>query len=914
MVPGLTGCGAISAGGLYSGALKNDGSVWMWGQNSSGQMGTGQTSVQSTPKQLGTISDVSDVAAGRFHTIAVKSDGTVWAWGYNVFGQLGDGTSAGSRDPVQVSGLISAVKVSCGSNFSLVLKTDGTVWAWGYNYSGQLGDGTTIDKLLPVQVDGLSDVTEISAGFGHTLALKADGSVWAWGSAALGDGTTTSSSVPIHVPSLSNITGVVAGNGYSLALKSDGTVWAWGANGEGQLGDGTRTSRATPVQISALANVAKISAGYDHSMALLNDGSVWAWGSNFHGQLGDGTQDRQVSPVRVVNLPYTNDIAVGWWASIAITPDGFLKSWGTNTDGILGIGSEQTETLTPTWLSLKNIAKVSSKDAHTVFLETNGTIYVCGSNSYGQLGDGGATWSPVPTIGPFNYGWLDLLGDSPIMNIAPVDSSNLDENGVLFKWSYLEDADNYELQIDDDLNFSSPDVSEANIAQTEYVNKSLSSGQYYWRVRGQFSDLTYSDWSEAWSFEYTKTPLDKAFIVAENFSQPYISSSEYTNLVQAHSADFSPGNSYFVYIHAGFRSYPTTIVTDYEIRLGSNVLFSGKIEADEGFQIAWFDVISQPAIPEDVALFCKTQTGGSNGLNAQIIAINLNKLDSSDWKYGENTSLQQHTTVMTETASILLDSADGEKDWIIFGMEALEVDSTSVNYQGEIFDGTDSYMSYSMEGEDLNEIVSYVLFRSFPDVLQNTQFGIRVRDDATCTNQHIKSRIFALNLDSFDSHEILNSQTDQELMPFWKDIGNLNAGGFFIPNKPGKHIVFASFINDTGSSSATTDYRLWIPPNGVSPNGWSQFSKSGHDSTDESFNNIAALVDIPSSGYSINLEAMETYGETQLADEVTLTVFSATYPEIVYPNPDPVNPQQDSSVSDKYLTFELVCCQRCCRL
>jgi len=909
IVPGLTGCGAIFAGEHYSGALKNDGSVWMWGQNSSGQMGTGQTSVQFTPKQLGTISDVSDVAAGYNHSIALKSDGTVWAWGNNFYGQLGDGTSAGSRNPVQVSGLTSVVKASCGVGFSTALKADGTVWAWGSNTSGQLGDGTTSDKTTPVQVSGLSDVSAVSSGGYHTLVLKNDNTVWAWGqngSGQLGNGTTTGTSVPIQVSTLSNVIAVSAGFYHSLALKSDGTLWAWGRNDEGQLGEGTRTNRTTPVQISTLLNAAKISAGYDHSMAVKDDGSVWAWGNNSRGQLGDGTVERRETPVQVINLPHSNDLAVGWWASIAITENGFVKSWGDNTNGMLGIGSRLTETPSPVWLSLSNIAKVSSKDDHTIFLATDGTIYTSGFNGNGQLGDGGATWSPVPTIGPFNYGWLDLFGNSPIVNIAPIDSSNLDENSVHFKWTYLDGADNYELQVDDDNSFSSPDISETGILPNEYVNKTLSSGQYYWRVRGHFPDSTYSDWSETWSFNYSKPPLDENFVIVEQVDRVYSNLSEYSGLVRADAAAFSPDNSYFVYLHAGFRSDPTTIITDYEVRLGSNVLFSGKVEADNGFQIAWFDIISQPSISEDLELLFKPQTGGSSGFNAQIIAINLNKLDSSDWKYSVNTNLQQHTTAMTETASIMLDSADGNKDWMFFAMEELEVDSTSVNYQGEIFDGTTSYLSYSMEGEDLTERLTYALFRSFPDVPQNTQFGIRVRDDSTGINQHLKSRIFALNLDSFDAHEILNSQTDQELMPFWKDIGNLNAGGFFIPNKPGKHIVFASFIDATGSSSATTDYRLWIPPNGVSPNGWSwsQFSKSGHDSTDESFNNVAALVDIPSSGYSINLEAMETNGETQLADEVTLTVFSATYPEIVYPNPDPVNPQQDSSVSDKYLTFE----------
>ena len=104
------------------------------------------------------------IAGGDGHTVALKEDGTVWAWGNNANGQLGDGTTTERHTPVQVSGLSNIIAIAAGSDHTIALKQDGTVWGWGSNSHGQLGDGTTTDRHTPVQVSGLStNVTAITA-------------------------------------------------------------------------------------------------------------------------------------------------------------------------------------------------------------------------------------------------------------------------------------------------------------------------------------------------------------------------------------------------------------------------------------------------------------------------------------------------------------------------------------------------------------------------------------------------------------------------------------------------------------------------------------------------------------------------------------------------------------------------------
>ena len=316
LIPGLVsgpgGVGRLSdiidnAGGAsHSVALKSDGTVWAWGDNSKGQLGNRSNTDSHVPVQVLGLGSALSVGAGDRHTVAVGSGGTVWAWGYNVFGELGNGTANDSTLPVQVSGLAGVSEVAVGSHFNVARKADGTVWAWGDNGYGQLGNGTTTGSPTPTQVGGLSNVTAIAAGYYHAAALRSDGTVWGWGSDLYGQLGISGkqSTTPIQVSGLSNVVAVAAGAGHTAALKSDGTVWAWGLNGNGQLGDGTTASRSSPGQVSNLAGVVAIGAGAgaQFTMAATADGAFHAWGANTYGQLGDGTTTDRPVPTAVSGL------------------------------------------------------------------------------------------------------------------------------------------------------------------------------------------------------------------------------------------------------------------------------------------------------------------------------------------------------------------------------------------------------------------------------------------------------------------------------------------------------------------------------------------------------------------------------------------------------------------------------------
>jgi alpha-tubulin suppressor-like RCC1 family protein len=332
----------IAAGGDYSLALKDGGSVWAWGRNNHGQLGDGTTTNKSAPVQVPGMSQVTMVAAGFYHSLALKDDGSVWAWGYNAHGELGNGNTINKSIPEQVSELSQIIIIAARYYHSLALKNDGSVWTWGYNAHGQLGDGSTTNKARPVQVSGLSQVTMVAAGYHHSLALKDDGSVWTWGYNAqgqLGDGNTTNKVSPVQVSGLSQVSMIAAGCYHSLALKDNGSIWTWGDNFYGQLGNGSIANKSSPVQVNGLSHTTMIASGAHHILALKEDCSVWAWGRNTSGQLGDGNTTNKSSPVQVTGLSNLTMIAVGHSHSLALKDNCSIWVWGSNSRGQLGHNS-----------------------------------------------------------------------------------------------------------------------------------------------------------------------------------------------------------------------------------------------------------------------------------------------------------------------------------------------------------------------------------------------------------------------------------------------------------------------------------------------------------------------------------------------------------------------------------------------
>ncbi|TRZ70285.1 MAG: hypothetical protein D4S02_00725 [Rhodocyclaceae bacterium] len=340
---------AISAGYAHVVALKNDGSLAVWGKNNTGQLGDGTTSQSLSPKQIGT--GYKAIAAGKgpdtAYTLAVKSDGSLWAWGDNTQGQLGDGSTTAALSPKQIGTATGYLLLAAGYYHSLAIKSDGTLWAWGKNDHGQLGDGSTTPSLVPKQIGTDTSYVAIAAGESHSVTLKSDGSLWAWGQN--GHGQLGNGSSGTDVPAPGNVGSgyslIAAGKYHTAAIKTGGTLWTWGDNSFGQLGDGGQLPRSSPGQVGTDTGHTAIAAGYGHTVAVKNAGEVWAWGGNLYGSLGDGTILDSFSPKRI-DTGYAT-VTAGNFHTAALKTDGSLWAWGDNGFGQVGDGTTTSPVTSP---------------------------------------------------------------------------------------------------------------------------------------------------------------------------------------------------------------------------------------------------------------------------------------------------------------------------------------------------------------------------------------------------------------------------------------------------------------------------------------------------------------------------------------------------------------------------------------
>jgi len=509
-ISGLTGVLSVTSGGSHSCALLIDGTVRCWGCRNDGQLGDDviEESSDPGPNAVLHLTDVVQLVAGDAFTCARRQDGSVWCWGADSSGELGNGYSDGYSvpSPVPVEGITTAVdldaqgnracvvlvdgRVSCWGNYEGVpvpmgaltgvsrivlggghacaLMQDQSVRCWGGNYKGQLGNGSRTDSAEPVTVTGLFDVLELVAGPESTCALSSDGVVRCWG-ASYETGFDLDRFVPTPVTGLTGMSDLEGtpycarhpdGHhscwGYSAltdlptlppssrleveegtlcVVLPDTTVQCWGANNCSKAGAPNLSFQTRPVPVQGaepatrldvpcegwaescavtnsgtiqcwgdqaslmegITDAVSVSSGAYHSCALKADGSVWCWGENSSGQLGNGTTTSSIiTPVLVSGLTQATGITAGWYHSCAVLQGGALYCWGKNDYRQLGDGSTINRSLPVAVTGLSAVSEAAPGRYFTCAIRTDGTVWCWGANWRGQLGNGTTTSSGTP--------------------------------------------------------------------------------------------------------------------------------------------------------------------------------------------------------------------------------------------------------------------------------------------------------------------------------------------------------------------------------------------------------------------------------------------------------------------------------------------------------------------------------------
>ena len=333
-LPTGPGAAKLALGDSHGVVLASNGSLWVWGEEDSGwpSLGLGSVRNQARLRRLGTDTNWVDVAAGGSHTLALKDDGTIWAWGENYDWQLGDGTRISRSTPVLSVQGNDWKQVATGLH-CLALKKDGTLWAWGNNWAGVLGNGTTSNSVVPVQVGTSTNWVKVWANNIESVGLQSDGSLWFWGRMQFGP-KGTNILVPTRLSMDTNWVDVGLGNFMGFAIKSDGTLWAWGADADIYTGAPDPRLNGTPRQVGTNHDW-RACAPFWNSCALLmkQDGSLWALDDvlDQRGQrLGNPAWKMQPVPPRRIALQKDIVAFAGGRnrLGVALTRDGEVWTWG----------------------------------------------------------------------------------------------------------------------------------------------------------------------------------------------------------------------------------------------------------------------------------------------------------------------------------------------------------------------------------------------------------------------------------------------------------------------------------------------------------------------------------------------------------------------------------------------------------
>ena len=303
-------------------------------------------------------------------------------------------------------------------------------WLWGYNSGyGNLGQNNRTNYSSAVQIPGTTWKMIYSDG-DAIGATRTDGTFWVWGrnsnNQGLGIQANGYRSSPVQLPGTNWPTEpgkATFAAQHSAAIKTDGTLWTWGFNSYGRLGLGDNQSWNSPKQIPG-TTWKTVSVNYEATYATKTDGTAWSWGWNDNGTnsgiLGHNSETRYSSPIQIgSDTNWSHIQTCGGGSVLATKTNGSLWVWGSNSYGQLGLNqsSSYVRKSSPTqigsdtdWATGADKIRTSSR-YHMGAIKTDGTLWTWGENGYGQLGQNNRTDRSSPRQIPGTWSQISMRHD-----------------------------------------------------------------------------------------------------------------------------------------------------------------------------------------------------------------------------------------------------------------------------------------------------------------------------------------------------------------------------------------------------------------------------------------------------------------------------------------------------------------------
>ncbi len=316
--------------------------------------------------------------------MAIMEDGSLYTWGSNNNGIIGNGSTTSRSNPVKVLENVKEIAVESQSSNKCVaaISYDGELYMWGSNKHGQLGLGQTAKELPNVTVPTIvpihDKIKKVSIAGETVAAITENNELYMWGSDNNGrlgtDDGVNDYKNPINndlnTPTkiMDGVSDVKISQYNTMVLSISGAVYIWGEWRSDMLGDGSDQYRSAPDLTNPIADNAKyIALSNINAAVITEDGSLYMWGKNNYGQLGINSIQNSHKKIQTTNISDVNRVILLVDNCVAaITANGSLYMWGKNSYGQLGDETTENKTSPYKVSQLQNVTGISNHSNYNV--------------------------------------------------------------------------------------------------------------------------------------------------------------------------------------------------------------------------------------------------------------------------------------------------------------------------------------------------------------------------------------------------------------------------------------------------------------------------------------------------------------------------------------------------------------------